>query len=244
MKISTIAVRLVLGILMVFFAADVAAQSYAFGLKGRPNMAFQRWGESNRQALWAYHAAAFIEGAPEGDGGAMYAQLGYHVRGSAYRFQAISFGTNQFLGQRTDEFRFNNLALQLGFKSRMDNFTSVLYYFFGVRGEYTLSTNLAEYDEFRAAGLFYPVEGFVRKFNYGLSLGGGWEFPFGEFVNGVIEISFHPDFSRQYDAPRIDNVIDPFFPGTFRTIPERRVINYTAEVSLGLRFLRKIIYID
>jgi hypothetical protein len=243
MKLSTLVLRFVVGTLLLVAAGDAAAQSYAFGLKGGPNMAFQRWGESNRQALWAHHVAAFIEGAPEGDGGAMYAQAGYHVRGSAFRFQAVSFGSNQFLGQRTDEFRFNNLSLQVGFKNRTDRISSVLYYFLGVRAEYTLNTNLSDYDDFVQAGLIYPIEGFVRKFNYGLSLGGGWEFPFSEFINGVIEISFHPDFSRQYDAPMIPNIFDPF-AGVNRTIPERRVINYTAEISLGLRFLRKIIYID
>jgi hypothetical protein len=174
----------------------------------------------------------------------MYAQAGYHVRGSAIRFQAIQFGNNRFLGQRTDEFRYNNASLQVGFKSRIPRDASTLYYFFGLRGDYTLSTNLSDYDDLVQNGLIYPTDAWVRKINYGISIGGGWEFPFGEFVSGLIELSFHPDFSRQYDQPAIPNVIDPFFPGVARTIPDRRIVNYTAEISLGLRFLRKIIYID
>jgi len=222
----------------------VSGQSYAFGLKGGPSLGFQRWQESNRNVLWVYHLAGFIESAPEGGGGSMYAQAGYHVRGSAIRFQAIQFGNNRFLGQRTDEFRYNNASLQVGFKNRIPRDASTLYYFFGLRGDYTLSTNLSDYDDLVQNGLIYPTDAWVRKFNYGISIGGGWEFPFGEFVSGLVEISVHPDFSRQYDQPAIPNVIDPFFPGVPRTIPDRRIVNYTAEISLGLRFLRKIVYID
>ncbi len=237
--------RLFIALLFLFIVIlPGLGQSYAFGLKGGPSLGFQRWGEGNRQVLWAHHVAGFIESHSEEGGGSMYAQLGYHVRGSAIRFQAISWGSNNFLGQRTDEFRFNNASLQVGFKSRALQPRSVLYYFFGLRGEYTLSTNLSDYNDFVANGLYYPVDTYVRKFNYGISIGGGWEFPFGELVAGIIELSFHPDFSRQYDSPPIPNVIDPFFPGTTRTIPDRRITNYSAELSLGIRFLRKIEYID
>ncbi len=223
---------------------DMAAQSYAFGIKGGPSLGFQRWGEGNRNILWAHHVSAFIESAPEISSGLIYAQVGYHVRGSAIRFQAINFGNGQFLGQRTDQFRYNNASLGIGFKNRRYLANTVLYYFFGVRGDYTLSTNLSKYEEFVVNGLIYPTDSWVRKFNYGISLGGGWEFPFSDFVSGIVELSFHPDFSRQYDQPSIPNVIDPFQPGVLRTIPDRRIVNYTAEISVGLRFLRKIVYID
>lgn len=232
----------VIGLFLV--PAFSTAQSYAFGIKGGPSLGFQRWGEGQRNVLYVYHGAAFIESAPEDGAGIIYAQAGYHVRGSALRFQAINFGNNQFLGQRTDEFRYNNVSLQLGFKNRVPKVSSSLYYFFGVRGDYTLGTNLGVYEDFISAGLYYPAKTYVRKFNYGISIGGGWEFPFAELVSGIVEFSFHPDFSRQYDQPSIPNVIDPFFPGVTRTIPDRRIVNYTAEISLGLRFLRKITYID
>lgn len=221
------------------------AQSYAFGLKGGPAIGFQRWGEGSRNVLWAHHIAAFIESAPEEGGGVMYAQAGYHVRGSAIRFQSFSIGNNQFLGQNTDEFRFNNASLTIGFKNRMFKGSTVLYYMFGVRSDYTLSTNLDEYSDLVLFNPYYPLEQFVRKFNYGVSIGGGWEFPFSEFISGIVELSFHPDFSRQYDSPSIPNVVNPFNQGgTNITIPDRRIVNYTAEISIGLRFLRKIIYID
>lgn len=244
--ISVISKKICLLVLLgSLLSISAFAQSYAFGVKGGPAIGFQRWGEGSRNVLWAHHIAAFIESSPEEGGGSMYAQAGYHVRGSALRFQAINFGNGQFLGQRTDEFRFNNASLTVGFKNRVYKGNTVLYYMFGVRGDYTLSTNLDEYSDLVQSGLYYPVDQFVRKFNYGVSIGGGWEFPFSEFISGIVEFSFHPDFSRQYDSPSIPNVIDPFFPGgPTRTIPDRRIVNYTAEISIGLRFLRKIIYID
>jgi hypothetical protein len=237
--------NLLFSILLTGFLTPALAQSYAFGLKGGPSLGFQRWQESNRNVLWVYHLAGFIESAPEGGGGSMYAQAGYHVRGSAIRFQSIQFGSGRFLGQRTDEFRYNNASLQVGFKSRIPQQASTLYYFFGLRGDYTINTNLSSYRDLILNNLYYPEDTWVRKFNYGISIGGGWEFPFGEFVSGLVEISFHPDFSRQYDQPPVQNVIDPFAtPGVTRSFPDRRIVNYTAEISLGLRFLRKIIYID
>lgn len=227
-----------------FCDTQLSAQSYAVTVKGGPSIGYQRWDEGNRNALWAYHFALGIEGAPKGGGGAMYAQGGYHVRGSAIRFRPVSFH-GLTLNQRTDKFEFNNLSIQLGFKNRDVSESRILYYYFGLRGEYTLSTNLKQYEDFVRTGLiYYPAQEFVRKFNYGISVGGGWEFSFSDYINGFIELSFHPDFSRQYDQPSIPNVIDPFLPGTTRTFPERRIVNYTGEISIGLRFLREITYID
>ncbi len=230
-------------LLLVLLSGQLDAQSYAFGVKGGPAIGFQRWGEGQRDPLWAYHVAGFIESAPSLEDGVIYAQAGYHVRGSAIRFQAINVN-NIFLGQRTDEFKYNNLSLAVGFKKRYGVGVGVAYYLFGLRGDYTIGTNLKDYEDFVANGLIYPTDAYVRKFNYGLSLGGGWEIPMGDYVSGIIELSFHPDFSRQYDQPSIPNVIDPFFPGTTRTIPDRRIVNYTGEISFGLRFLREIEYYD
>lgn len=242
---STKSILLILATALLAWLAMPAAraQSYAFGVKGGPSLCFQRWGEGNRDVLWAHHATVFIESAPPISQGVIYAQAGYHVRGSALRFQAINVN-NIFLGQRTDEFRYNNLSVAFGFKKRYATGIGVAYYLFGLRGDYTLNTDLKDYEEFVANGLIYPTDAWVRKFNYGLSLGGGWEIPLGDYISGLIEISFHPDFSRQYDQPSIPNVIDPFFPGTTRTIPDRRIVNYTGEISFGLRFLREIEYID
>ncbi len=230
------------GLLALTVIADPAfGQSYAFGVKGGPSIGFQRWGEGQRDPLWVYHVAGFIESAPPLDEGVIYGQFGYHVRGSAIRYPAVSYqGIN--LKQRTEEFRYNNISLALGFKKRYSIGIGIAYYMFGLRGDYTVSTNLNKYEDL-VQYFYYPFEANVRKFNYGLSLGGGWEIPMGDYVSGVIELSFHPDFSRQYDQPSIPNVVDPY-TGANRTIPERRIVNYTGEISFGFRFLREIEYYD
>ena len=43
----------------------------------------------------------------------------------------------------------------------------------------------------------------------------------------------------------IQNVVNPFVPGgPLTSIPERRISNISLEVTLGLRFLHKVIYED
>lgn len=236
---------LILFVLLVLttISDPIYSQSYAFGVKGGPAIGFQRWGEGQRDPLWAYHVAGFIESAPSLDEGVIYAQAGYHVRGSAIRFPATTTAQGIKLKQRSEEFRYNNLSIAVGFKKRYAINVGVAYYLFGLRGDYTIGTNLKDYEELYPNNTYYPTEGSVRKFNYGLSLGGGWEIPLSDYISGVIELTFHPDFSRQYDQPSIPNIFDPF-TGMTRSIPERRIVNYTGEISFGFRFLREIEYYD
>jgi len=114
---STKSILMILATALLAWLAMPAAraQSYAFGVKGGPSLCFQRWGEGNRDVLWAHHATVFIESAPPISQGVIYAQAGYHVRGSALRFQAINVN-NIFLGHRTDEFCYNNRSVAVGFK--------------------------------------------------------------------------------------------------------------------------------
>jgi hypothetical protein len=62
----------------------------------------------------------------------------------------------------------------------------------------------------------------------------------------VLEITVNPDFSKQYNQPRIDNIINPSPWASERTtsIPERSISNTTFELTLGFRFLHKYIIID
>ena len=110
-----------------------------------------------------------------------------------------------------------------------------------MRGEYTLGTNLSEYVRFQSA--YYPIDDFVRKLNYGVTVGGGWDFEFSELIGGLIELTVNPDLSNQYEQQPIPNVINPF-NGQTVTLRERKVRNLTFEVKFGLRFMRKVEYID
>ena len=238
--------------MFLVFISDLSAQSYAFGIKGGLTVGLQKWDGFERDPLYKYHGIAFIESAEEGSPFALFAQLGYHVKGSAIRTKEQVF--NSPTGLRTfpattQEFQFHNVSLTLGGKRKYD-FTSntKVYYLLGIRGDYTVSTNLGSFDENTTHYSFYfnrPVEENVRKFNFGATIGGGFELPLTEFVSANIELTVNPDFSRQYYREPINNVIIPN-SGTNNTtnLPEQTIRNTTLELSIGLRFLRKIEYID
>lgn len=237
-------------VLTIFFIADAQAQSRAYGIKFGPSIGVQKWdGFNSRDPLFAYHAAAFIESVPEESQFALFAQAGFHVRGSAIRrFAGVYTTTNgeeREFAADTDRFEFRNIALVLGGKRKYDfGANKIAYYSLGLRGEYTIGTNLDQYSEVNRFYLTYPVDEFVREFNYGVTIGGGFEFPMSEYIGVIVELSASPDFSKQYNQPPIVNVPIPNQPGQSRTIPERQISNISLELSVGFRFLHKIEYID
>ena len=240
MKIRLLPIFLLLG-----FAVSGWAQSgSAFGVKGGLTMGFQKWNDFNQQPLFRYHGILFVESL--GDN-ALFAQAGYHVKGSALRY--LTF-TNPISGNQgtapAQDFQFRNASLTVGAKKKHDigNNDAKAYYMLGIRGDYTINTNLEKYDDPNFPFLTtFPTDQWVRKINYGVTIGGGFEFPFGELMGGILEFTVNPDLSRQYNQPAIQNVYDPY-TGTNRNISERRIINITVEATLGLRFLRLVEYVD
>ncbi len=244
-------------LLLAFFlliALSARGQSFYFGFKGGPTLGIQKWDQSfQRDPLFRYHFIGFMETYNEEDRYALFAQLGYHVKGSTIRTYSYTTqlpdGTYETFPGRTTPFIFNNIALTLGGKQKFPfGATSKAYYMFGIRGEYTVDNNLrpAELEVNDPYYAIYPFEEFVKKFTFGATAGAGIEFPFSELVGGMVELTVNPDFTRQYDQPQIDNVINPnpdFGGGNF-TIPERQIMNVTFEVTFGIRFLRKVVYVD
>lgn len=239
---------LFLGMLCLTFSAQ--AQSYAFGIKGGATTGFQRWDNSfsSRDPLYRYHGIVFIETAEEDSPFALFAQAGYHIKGSAIRTFPTKVTTPT--GFRdvpgfTIPFEFHNLSLTLGAKQQV-GYSPNLYYMLGIRGDYTLSTNLDETATSNNSiylGIL-PFDDFVTKFNYGITLGGGIQFDFSEYVATFIELTVNPDFSKQYRQPAIPNVRNPNpnNSNSLITIPERQISNTTIELTLGFRFLHKIVY--
>jgi len=223
------------------------SQSYAFGVKGGVVTSFQKWNNYDRDPLFAFHGIAFIETAPEDNKFALLAQLGYHQKGSAIRNQNFFNPINgQIVRPPTTKFIFNNLSLTLGGKQKYDwGANNKMYYLFGFRGDYTIDTNFDQYASINAAfnTLFYPDDAFVRKWNYGATIGGGFEFPISDYIATVIEFTINPDFSRQYFQQPIENVLDPY-TGQNRTLRETEIRNTTFEITVGFRFLHEIEYID
>jgi len=186
---------LIILVFSVFYSVDISAQSFYFGPKAGITLGVQQWNSLERDPLLSFHGAAYIESYDPDDRGSLYAQLGYHTRGSGIR-------VIEFFGSSASNrsFQFNNVALQLGARKRFSRSGSNTYFYHvGVRAEYTVSTNLEQYEEIniRNSSLFYPINQFVNKFNYGLSFGGGIEFGSNEFSTPFFEVTISPDVSLE-----------------------------------------------
>ncbi len=220
---------------------------FYFGVKGGLSIGFQRWNSFERDPLFRYHGIGFIETATEENVG-LFAQLGYHIKGSAIRTPVIVVDSRSFSSFEIP-FEFRNISLSIGAKQKFDlGIDKKFYYLLGVRGDYTVSTKLRPdgISEQHPFYFSYPFEDFVNEINYGLIAGGGIEIPLSEFVGVLFELTVNPDFSKQYNQPEIPNVINPNPRGSSSTvtIPERNIVNTTFEFTVGFKFLRKVEYID
>ena len=234
---------IIIASLLLIFSFSTEAQSFIFGVKGGPVIATQNWSNFQRNPLLDGHGIVFIETWAEGDPNVLFAQLGYHTRGSSLR--QIFVNQNLGFNPQTRSFRFRNLALTIGAKRRhlfTDRYN--VFYSVGIRGEYNISTNL---DEFVASNISapttYPLNQFVVPFTYGIYGGGGAEFEISDLIGAVVELSVNPDLSRQYFQPPLNNVINPV-NGMIVSLREKEIRNISIEISFGFRFLRKVVYID
>jgi hypothetical protein len=217
--------------LIVFYNAGYG-QGTVYGFKGGPSLAMQTIdGFSQRDPLWAYHGALFIESLPEENNYALYTQVGYHLKGSTIRTQRFTDLNGNVVRGQTYPSKFHNISWAVGAKQKFrTGGDSRIFYLLGLR----MDVNIANEIE-----LFENAEKAVKPVTWGFSAGGGYEFQFSEYIGGMIEISVAPDFSNQIYLPPQR---DPWNPN--RTIPESNVRNVVVEVSFGLRFLRKVVYID
>lgn len=227
-------------------AITLNAQTFAWGVKGGLLVGLQKWESLQRDPLLKYQGSLFIESVPEGNEFSLFAQGGLHLKGSAIRNQRFFDLSGNEYNPPTTEFIFRNASVVLGAKQKFDfRETGKKFYSFGVRADYTISTNLDDFqNNLLAAPGVFPVNAFVRKFNYGVSVGGGLEFPFTDLVGMIVDLSINPDLSFQYQQPPIGNVQSPFNPSQLITIPERKIVNVSVELSVGFRFLRVVEYID
>lgn len=244
--------RIILSLLILAaLGAQGQAQGFAFGVKGGLTIGVQQWEGLEQDPLLKYHGITFIESITEGNAFGVFAQLGYHQKGSAIRNQFFrNIFNNLPSRQPAREFIFENISLTAGAKQKFPfgEGESKVYYALGIRLDYTMDTNLDQYTDFNESNpgyAIFPIDDtqFIREINYGITLGGGIEIPFSELVGTLIEFSVNPDFSYQYEQPEIPNVRDPV-TGNSRVIPQRRIRNLTFELTVGFRFLRKVEYID
>ncbi len=211
-------------------------------------MGIQKINGWQQDPLIKYHGIFSMESLSDESKFSVFGQLGFHRKGSAIRnrnFTVVN-GNGEVFRPPTYEFIYNNLSLTLGGKVRIGDLdaNTRLYYMFGLRGDYTVSTNLKQYDDINQLyRLTFPSDDFVRKLNYGVTVGGGIEIPFSELIGAVLEISVNPDFSAQYRQPSFVGY-DVYTGNNDRLYPERITRNLTFEVTAGFRFLRKVEYID
>ncbi len=220
------------------------AQGSRFGLKLGPTIGLQRWNYFQNDPLFRYHTALWMESFSEEDPFSFYGQVGYHVKGSATRYSTpFQFGS-QLFQIPTDKFVFRNASVSIGVKKKFPKEKFSLYYGVGIRGDYTLSTNLKEYEQVNQFLPIYPFASQVKRVMAGISFSGGVELPFNEFVGGILEMSISPDVTKQYFQLPINNIIDPYNPGQTISVGEKSIKNLAIEISLGIYFTRKVVYID
>jgi hypothetical protein len=229
-----------IGFCFLFLLTDGYTQSFVFGPKIGPSLGFQRWSNyPNRGALISYHGAFFIESYQENEPSSLYVEAGFHRRGSTEFRTFNATSVNSFRARQA--YVFNNVNLIAGAKRIINMEKSAKpYYILGVRAEYTLSTNLEQYSQFVP---WTPAIELVNNFNYGFTVGGGYQFDFSELFGGAIEVSIHPDISKQYDQPPLNNVINPWDPGNPRSLPQQQIRNLSLEISAVLRLKRIVEYI-
>lgn len=239
-------ITLVLLFNFIFFGLNIA-QSTAYVFHVGPTAGLQKWDNaSGREPLFQYHAAFSMETINNEDNrGSFYMQLGYHVKGSATRYRFLNINSGAPGNTVTESFKFNNISFSLGAKQRFKENTSGslrYFYFGGLRGDYTYSTNIdALGGNSNCNPGYYPFMQGVQRWMAGFSVGGGIEFDFSELVGGQIQLSINPDVTPQYRQNPIQDVIDTCFNGPNFDIPERRIRNTTVEISVGLRLLKKVI---
>jgi len=241
--------------ILLFCSAEVLCQGgTAFGIKAGPSIGFQSWNNSETELLFRYHGSAYVETYSPDAANSLFAEIGYHIRGGAQRlrggaFQAFNSTRIINIPTQSYPYEFRNAALSLGAKQRFssNNYRS-FYYMLGVRGEYTINTNLDEYhvedDPLVEFNLIHPFPGTnVRRWNYGITAGAGVEFMFAELVGGLVEFKISPDLSQQYFQPAFSYTSN-INGQQVRTIGERRIRNVSLELSVGFRFLRIVEYVD
>ncbi|MDF1697760.1 MAG: hypothetical protein P1U56_18075 [Saprospiraceae bacterium] len=224
--------RLLIVFAFIAFVAHENVAQHFLGIKGGIGLNMQQWNSYERDILFTPCIDVFAE-SNDDELNKLYASIGYHTRGSTVR----GFGFNSF-----NPYKFNNLVAEIGGKRMVTTDKKYNgYYMLGLRAEYTLFTNL----EGQNNSIYNLVSDvYVRKFNYGVSVGGGFEMAYGENNILFVEMSVHPDLSKQYEQLEtltIENpnpIPSPFPQSQFITIVPQEVRNVALEIKVGIKFSR------
>jgi len=219
-------------VFLTFLTQENFAQYY-LGIKGGMGLNWQRWNSFERDILFTPSIDVFSE-SNDDELNKLYASLGYHTRGSTVR----GFGFNTY-----NPYRFNNLVLELGGKRLATTGRRYNgYYMLALRAEYTVSTNLSQVSLNSIYNLVSDV--YVNKFNYGVTVGGGFEMSWGDTRVVFLEVSVNPDLSKQYEQTETltfenpNPTPNPIITNPTITIVPQEVRNVSLEIKVGVKFLR------
>ncbi len=223
--------------LLVICIYQGMSQGPAYILAGGPTLSTQRFSGFSRDPFLRYHGYVQMESTSEINPNALYARLGYHIKGSAINVQRIYDPISMIERQTTSyAMEFHNVSLSVGIKQRRElGFNKHLSYGFGVRGDYNVKAKFGV--------LFAGLEGAQNKITYGANVDVGIELKLSELISVLLEIGVSPDFNEQLFIPPIQtNYTYP--DGSFFTLPETKLTNLVIEARAGFRFWNKIIYTD
>jgi hypothetical protein len=205
-----------------------------WGIKLGPTVGLQ----GSSSPLFRYHGAAFIEGGRENN--ALYAEIGYHARGFAYRgfYAQTPQQPTQSLQSYSIPSVFHNVNLSLGVKKRISGDQKMKkFYAFAMRGEFNVGSNLTHLDLTKPPvySRSYLYSNNIRPFVWGMDISGGFEKPLTDLIIGFLEFTVSPDLSAQYREAYINST-----GSGIGGVTSYR--NLSLELSLGFRFWNKVIY--
>src|SRR5687768_1181133 len=224
--------------LLFFFClillSGINAQGPAYIIALGPTLSTQKVGGFSRDPFLRYHGYVSIESTSDISPNALYARVGYHIKGSAVNSPDFyDQDGNQYEGS-SSAMEFHNVSFSLGIKQRRELGTKFFHYGFGVRGDYNVKTKFGT--------LFAGLEGAQNKFTYGVDVDLGVELPLSELISTVFEIGISPDFAEQLFIP--PQRTGYYVNGQEIIMPETRLTNVVIEARLGFRLWNKIIYTD
>ena len=223
--------------LLAGITTDLEAQmnyNTAYGVKGGVCLGFQNWNGQTRTALFVplANGTFFIE-APLDSLSSFIVEAGYHTRGSSIfqnRFTYLFDGRNIDVPATTYNSVFQCAGIQGAFKKNyiLQNGVNA-YWLFGVRLEYVFKDSIAFHSEL-------PIrKENISKFLYGVTIGGGIEkrYPNSPIIL-QLELQGQPDVARQIEQPAA--AYFNRFTQTNEVFGEQRVINFTTELTLGIKY--------
>lgn len=208
------------------------SQSMYFGIKGGPVVAFQKWtGYRETKPLLALNLMGHLES--YGDQSAFFLNAGISPKGRGLKYNDyVSPITGKVVRGAYSRIIFKNAEVGTGIKRYYEwNDDFEFFYSFALRLSYTYGTHFGNLRYFNTNG--------VRKWNYGVSAGGGFRLKSNEFFRPLLHITFSPDLSRQIYIPQ-QELQTP--AGDRFMMPEQEIKNISLEVGVTLQFLRKVIY--